>query len=270
MKIGNPTIVGVVNLTADSFSDGGLYLDAQSAIAHSRKLLSDGADIIELGAAASSGAVPVAPAEEIGRLRPVLDRLLESGAVLSVDAFQAETQRYCLGRGVDYLNDVSGFADREIYGELAGATCRLVLMHSTPGGGRITRAAADAEAVYSSICGFFERRLRELETAGIARARLILDPGMGWFLAGNPEPSLLALSRIDRLKQSFGLPVLVSVSRKSFLGTLTGRAIARRGAATLAAEIFAAGQGADYVRTHDPGALADALKVIGALKGEQR
>lgn len=268
MKIGKPRIVGVVNITADSFSDGGLYLEAERALVHSRELMQGGADIIELGAAASSpDAAPVPPREEIRRLQPVLDRLLQSGAALSVDSFQPETQRYCLGRGIEYLNDVGGFPHPEIYGELAGAKCKLVVMHSVQGGGRVTRAPADPEAVFSAICRFFEERLRTLGAAGIARARIVLDPGMGLFLAGNPEPSLVALRRIGRLKESFGLPILISVSRKSFLGTLTGRAIAERGPATLAAEIYAASQGADYIRTHDARALVDALKVLGALAG---
>ena len=126
-----------------------------------------------------------------------------------------------------------------------------------------------ADEVWDRIGYFFVERLAALERGGIARKRLILDPGMGFFLSNRPEASLRVLAGLDRLKRDFGLPVLVSVSRKSFLRAITGRASAlEMGAATLAAEIYAAETGADYIRTHDPGALADALKVLAALRSE--
>jgi dihydropteroate synthase type 2 len=116
------------------------------------------------------------------------------------------------------------------------------------------------------VLGFFDSRVAALERAGVARERLILDPGMGFFLGGNCEPSLVVLRSLGSLRARFGLPLLVSVSRKSFLGTLTGRAVPERGAATLAAELFAAAQGVDFIRTHDVRALADALRVRSALE----
>ncbi len=117
----------------------------------------------------------------------------------------------------------------------------------------------------AGIYRFFEHRLSALEAAGIARERIVLDPGMGYFLASNAEPSLTALREIPRIREHFRVPAMVSVSRKSFLGTITGRDVAHRGAATLAAELFAAIQGVDYIRTHDVAALCDGLKVFAAL-----
>ena len=267
-----PLLVGIVNITEDSFSDGGRFIDPAAAIAHARGLAQDGADIVELGAAASNiTANPVSPAEEIRRLDPVIAALAGSGTPLSVDTFQPQVQRYALARGVDYLNDIHGFPDAAIYPELAAADCRLVVMHAVQAEGRAARVELTADEVWQRIETFFAGRIARLEAAGIARQRLILDPGMGFFLSSRPEASLRVLARLDRLRQRFGLSVMVSVSRKSFLAAITGReAPAERGAATLAAELYAAARGAAYIRTHDPAALSDALKVADALDAERR
>src|SRR5438132_3135775 len=252
-----PLLVGILNITEDSFSDGGHYLDPAAAIAQARRLVAGGADIVELGAAASNiAAKPVPPAEEIRRLEPVIAALAVEHIPLSVDSFQPETQRFALARGVAYLNDIQGFPDPAIYPDLAAASCRLIVMHAAQGRGRAQRLDLGANEVWQRIEDFFAERVPRLERAGIPRDRLILDPGMGLFLSRRPEASLHVLTRLDRLKQAFELPIMVSVSRKSFLGAITGRsAPAERGAATLAAERYAAAHGADYIRTHDPAAL---------------
>lgn len=262
-----PLLVGIVNITADSFSDGGRFLDPAAAIAHARRLAAEGADIVELGAASSNVAAgPVSPDEEIGRLDPVLTALADSGATLAVDTCRAEVQRFVLSRGVAYLNDISGFPDPAMYPALAASACRLVVMHAAGGAGRAAPLDLEAGEVWRRVAAFFAERVERLEDAGIARERLVLDPGMGFFLSRRPEASLHVLARIGRLKQMFGLPVMISVSRKSFLGAITGRqSPGERGPATLAAELFAAARGADYIRTHDPAALRDALTVTAAL-----
>jgi dihydropteroate synthase type 2 len=259
-------IVGVVNVTADSFSDGGRFLEPAAAIARARRLLADGADRVELGAAASHpDAVEVTSSEEIRRLEPILDALLAEGLAVGVDTSRPETQRYCLERGVPWLNDIRGFPDESVYEALVKSECRLVVMHQVQGAHRADRSDRDADRVLEGIDRFFTDRIDALVSAGVARARLVVDPGMGFFLARSPEPSLAVLRALPLLRERFGLPVLVSVSRKSFLGSLTGRGVAERGAATLAAEIFAVLQGVDYVRTHDAAALRDALTVLAAL-----
>jgi dihydropteroate synthase type 2 len=267
-----PKLVGIVNITEDSFSDGGRFLDSQAALAHARLLAASGADIVELGAAASNVAAnPVPAAEEIRRLEPVIAALGDSFAPLSVDTSEPATQRFALARGIAYLNDIKGFPDPSVYPDLAAAQCRLVVMHAVTGDGgengrRAERIDLGPGEVWGRIEGFFTERVARLEAAGIARERLILDPGMGLFLSTRADASLHVLTRLDRLKQIFGLPVMVSVSRKSFLAAITGReAPGERGAASLAAELYAAAHGADYIRTHDPGALRDALKVMAAL-----
>jgi dihydropteroate synthase type 2 len=261
-----PRLVGIVNITADSFSDGGRFLDPAAALAHARRLAATGADIVELGAAASNVAAgPVSPDEEIRRLDPVLGALAESGTALAVDSYSPQTQRFALARGVAYLNDIRGFPDPAVYPALAAASSRLVVMHAAGGVGRAEPLDLDPAEVWRRVLAFFAERIERLERAGIARERLILDPGMGLFLSRRPEASLAVLTRIGRLKRRFGLPVMISVSRKSFLGALTGRGPGERGAATLAAELYAAARGADYIRTHDPAALRDGLAVAAAL-----
>ena len=267
-----PTVFGIVNITEDSFSDGGRLLDPGAAITAALRLAAEGADVIDLGAAASNiAAKPVPPAEEIRRLDPVITALKAAGIPVSVDSFAPETQRFAIQRRVDFLNDIEGFSHPELYADLAAADCRLVVMHAVQGRGRAQRVAVSPDAIWQRIAGFFTARIAALEAAGIARERLILDPGMGFFLSSDAKASLRVLTGLDRLKREFGLPVLVSVSRKSFLATVTCReALEARGPASLAAELFAAAHGADYIRTHDPGALKDGLAVMAALAAEQR
>jgi dihydropteroate synthase type 2 len=266
-----PVLFGIVNITEDSFSDGGRHLDPESAIAAARRLVAAGADVIDLGAAASNiAAKPVAPAEEIRRLEPVVAALRADGVAVSIDSFAPEVQRFALRRGVGFLNDIEGFANPALYPELAAARCRLVVMHAVQGRGRARRVAVPAEAIWQRIVIFFAARVAALERAGIARNRLVLDPGMGFFLSSEAAASLRVLAGLERLKREFGLPVLVSVSRKSFLAAVTGhRATGELGSATLAAELYAAAGGADYIRTHDPAALRDGLKVVAAIAAEK-
>jgi dihydropteroate synthase type 2 len=263
---GSPRIVGIVNITEDSFSDGGRYLDPAAALAHARRLRADGADVIELGPAASHpGSAPVSAAEERRRLAPVLERLAADGIPVSVDSSRPETQRFAISAGAACLNDVHGFGDPGLYPVLAASQCRLIVMHAVQATGTATQVVTDPAAVWDRIGRFFAWRLAALRAAGIGRDRLIIDPGLGYFLGATPEPSLAALAGIRELKDAFGVPVLASPSRKSFLRALTGRDVRHSGAATLAAEVFAAWQGVDYIRTHDVAATHDALTVLGAI-----
>jgi dihydropteroate synthase type 2 len=257
-------LFGILNVTPDSFSDGGQWIEPARAIEHARRLVADGAYAVDLGAASSRpGATPVPADEEMRRLTPVLEPLLAAGVTVSIDSFHPTVQRFAIERGVAYLNDIEGFPDAAMYPRLAASECGLVVMH------RIAHGAAELpvspDVVLASIERFFDERVRRLVAAGIRRERLVLDPGMGFFLSGNPEVSLAVLRALPSLRACFGLPLLVSVSRKAFLRTLTGRELPDVGPATLAAELYAARQGADYVRTHDVRALRDALVVQRAL-----
>ncbi|MFJ6072739.1 dihydropteroate synthase [Streptomyces sp. NPDC093065] len=265
--IRRPSLVGIVNITTDSFSDGNRYLSSDAAVAHAHRLRSEGADVIELGPAASHpGAEQVTEAEEIGRLGDVLDQLVAEGVPVSVDSYQPATQLFAAAHGAAYLNDIQGFDDPDRYEALAATGCRLVVMHSVQRHGPATKVRTDAAQVCRGIEEFFADRLAALEAAGVRRDRLVIDPGLGYFLGSSPEPSLRTLAGLEQLKARFDLPVLISPSRKSFLRTLTGSTVSGIGPATLAAELYAARAGADYIRTHDVAALRDALTVFEALE----
>ncbi len=262
-----PRLLGVVNVTEDSFSDGGRFLAPERAIEQAVKHFEAGAAAIDLGAAASHpAALPVEPEEQIRRLRPVVTELKRRGIPLSIDSPEPAVQRFALAAGVEFLNDIEGFARPEMYPDLGRSRARLIVMHSIQRRGPATRVKTEALRVLEGIFHFFSERLAALERGGVDPDRLILDPGMGLFLGSTPEPSLLALAQLARLRAEFGRPVLICVSRKSFLGAVTGRGVSERGPATLAAEIYAALEGVDYIRTHDVAALTDALAVIEAIQ----
>jgi dihydropteroate synthase type 2 len=263
-------IFGILNITEDSFSDGGKFLEADAARTHGEALLKDGADSLDIGAASSHpDAKSVSPQTEIARLASIVPALKAKGASISIDSFVPQVQRWALAEGVDYLNDIHGFAEPSLYPELADAKARLIVMHAIQGQGIATRADVPPGEIFGRAVSFFEQRVLALTRAGIARGRLILDPGMGFFVGSEPENSLTLLRRLPELKDRFGLPLLVSVSRKSFLRKITGQSDPAGLpvlAASLAAELFAAAQGADYLRTHAPGPLAAALKARAALE----
>jgi dihydropteroate synthase type 2 len=174
-----------------------------------------------------------------------------------------------LRQNVEYLNDIHGFPDASLYSDLAASSAKLIVMHSVQEWGKATRVDIPPSEILERIRRFFDTRLAALTKAGVARGRLILDPGMGFFLGTNPETSFTVLRALPGLKAEFGLPLLVSVSRKSFLRKITARPPAESGPASLAAELFAALNGADLIRTHDPKALKDALAVWPVLAGNK-
>ena len=260
-------IFGIVNITTDSFSDGGMYIETDKAIAHALQLAEDGANVIDLGAASSNPETTlVSVEEEIARLKPVIRALKGKGIAISVDTFKPEVQKFCMEQGVDYINDIQGFPFPEFYPDLAKSSCKLIVMHSVQRLGTATIIETKPEEVLSSMMIFFEERINALTNAGIARERLILDPGMGYFLGSNPESSILMLKRFEEIKERFSLPVMIAVSRKSFLGKICGVDAKNQLAPTLAAEIFAYKKGADYLRTHDVKSLSQALKILTILE----
>ena len=268
LTAGYPKILGIVNITEDSFSDGGRYLETQAAIDHALALIKSGADIIDLGPASSNPDAKHVTAEtEIERLRPLVSPLEATGAEISIDSFQPATQRWAMTSNVDYLNDIEGFANPEIYPELKASGCQLFLMHSIQRKGIATRIQSDPNHILDEISLFFDERLAALVKAGISKDRIILDPGMGFFLGENEAASVKVLQNLALIRDRFDLPLLISVSRKSFLRKISMKNANESGAATLAAEIFAAMNGADYIRTHDAAALHDALKIIATLSG---
>jgi dihydropteroate synthase type 2 len=262
-----PLLFGILNITEDSFSDGGRFVAPEAALAQARKLHEDGADVLDIGAASSNpDSKPVPVETEIARIAPVLTEAKRNGWPVSIDSFSPQTQAWALEEGVDYLNDIRGFADAALYPALAKSKARLIAMHSVQGD-RATRVEIDPETILARIVQFFETRIARLSAAGIARDRLILDPGMGFFLGSHPQVSLAVLRGLPALRAHFRLPMLISVSRKSFLRRLAGRTPQEAGAASLAAELYAALHGADAIRTHEPAALRDALTIWTHIAG---
>ncbi len=260
-------IFGIVNVTRDSFSDGGSFLAPSAAIAHGQRLLAAGADVLDLGAESTHpDAEDVPTDEEIRRLEPVVDALLAQGAVVSIDTCKPAVMRAMAARGVHWLNDVHGFRSDAALAAAASAPphVRFVAMYSRSQGPRADRPAGDTGGLLDEIAAFAAERRATFAALGIAAERLVLDPGMGFFLGRTAAPSLCVLRHLDRLRRT-GLPLFVSVSRKSFVGELTGRPVAERGAGTLAAELWAVRHGAACVRTHDVAALRDALTVERAI-----
>src|SRR5262245_23823722 len=261
----SPGVFAILNATADSFSDGGKYLDPAAAIARAKQLIDDGADVIDLGAAASNpDAIPVPPKEEIARLAPVIDAVANR-IPISVDTFAPETQAWALTKPIAWLNDIQGFPEPALYKDIARSNVRLVVMHNVAPRGQAQRIDTDPATIFERLYAFFDDRLAALERAGIARTRITIDPGMGFFLGTNPAVSLSVLRRLDELKARYRLPVLISVSRKSFIRKLANVTVAEAGPATLAAELYAAAKGADWLRSHDVAALKRALAVWTSL-----
>jgi dihydropteroate synthase type 2 len=263
---GRIEVVGVVNVSEDSFSDGAAFLAPRAALRHAHRLLADGAGWIELGPAASHpSARRVPPAEQIRRIAPLLARLATDGARVAVDSSEPLVQRFAAENGAALLNDVRGFPNLATAARSAALGCRLVVMHSLGGRHRARPRAVRPRTVLASVDRFLERRIAALQARGVPREALIVDPGMGYFLGTTPDLSLAVLRRLASIRARLALPVLVSVSRKSFVQRLTGRTAREAGAGSLAAELYAVAQGADWIRTHDPRALCDALAVLRPL-----
>jgi dihydropteroate synthase type 2 len=259
-------IFGILNVTDDSFSDGGRFLSPDAAIAHAELLAASGADVIDIGAASSnpkSAAVP--PDIEIARLAAVIPALKARGLKVSVDTFSLPVQRWALKEGVDFLNDIHGFPDDALYPELARSACGLVVMHMVQEDGVAVGMDVPTSEILDRVSRFFDHRIAALTAAGVARDRIILDPGMGFFLGSDPQNSFEILRRLPDLKARYGLPLLVSVSRKSFLRNGRPPGGADVAGASLAAELFAQANGATHIRTHAPGPLRAGLKTLKAI-----
>lgn len=262
LDLSRPRIMGIVNLTPDSFSGDGVGGDAARAVAHARAQIAAGADLVDLGAESSRpGALPVTPEEELARLLPVLEALQDCGVPVSVDTCKPPVMAAALAAGADMINDITGFADPAALRAVAASSCALCIMHmqGTPRTMQHDPHYGDAVA---EVGAFLQERVAGCRRAGIADDRLLLDPGFGFgkTLAHNLE----LFRNMPRL--GGGLPLLVGVSRKSMLGTLTGRPVEERLAASVAAALLAAQRGAAILRVHDVAATRDAMAVWAAIE----
>lgn len=263
-----PLVMGIVNVTPDSFSDGGRHLDRGAAAAHARRLAQEGADLVDVGAESTRpGAAPVAAAEQIRRLAPVVEALAADPAiVVSVDTASAEVAAWALGAGAHVINDVTGLGDPDMAATLAPTGAGVVLMHL-----RGTPADMQDDPRYDDVAtevrAHLAARVERAVAAGIAPERLAVDPGIGFGKTAGHNLEILA--RLSELK-ALGRPVLVGVSRKRFLGASLGLAVEQRLEAGLAATAIAVFLGAAIVRTHDVTETVRAVRIAAELRAARR
>jgi len=258
-----PVIMGVVNVTPDSFSDGGLFLDADNAVAHGERLVEEGADILDLGGESTRpGSDAVPEAEELRRVVPVIERLAGVEARLSIDTTKLVVAKAALDAGVSIVNDVSGFRfEPELAGLVADAGADCVLMHML-GEPRTMQEDPRYDDVVADVKAFLEERLRFAVSEGVPEERVWLDPGIGF--GKTVEHNLELLRRLDEIA-AIGCPVVVGTSRKSFLGRLAGgRAESERLPGTIATNVMALERGGTVFRVHDVAQVRDALTVAAA------
>jgi dihydropteroate synthase len=264
LALARPLVMGVVNVTPDSFYDGGRHADAAAAIAHARRLTEEGADLLDIGGESSRpGAAPVGADEELARILPVLDGIAGLGLPVSVDTTKPEVMRAALVRGAAMINDVTALATPGALEAVAASEAAVCLMHMQ-GRPRTMQADPQYADVTAEVRDFLAARAAACGRAGIARDRIVLDPGFGF--GKTLDHNLTLLARLRELA-ALGYPVLVGWSRKSSLGHLTGRPAGERLAASVAAALIAVQRGARIVRVHDVAATRDVLAVLAAVEG---
>jgi len=263
LSLGRPLVMGIVNVTPDSFSDGGRHLQASAAIAHAQALLEQGADILDIGGESSRpGAARVSPAQEWERIDPVLRELVRWKVPISVDTYHPQTMLRAIDLGVDIVNDIFALRQPGALDAVAGSDVGVCLMHMQGEPGNMQQAPRYGDVV-REVQAFLLDRALALRSRGIAPARIALDPGFGF---GKTLDHNLALAQALQQLVAHGYAVLVGVSRKSMLGALTGRAVQERLPASLGAALACVAAGAQIVRVHDVGPTVDAVKVWCAMR----
>ena len=257
-----PAVMGVLNVTPDSFSDGGAFIAPERALAQARRMIAEGADIIDIGAESTRpyGAQPVTADEELQRLRPILADVVSLGVPVSVDSMKSAVVAWALDAGASVANDVWGLQrDPEMAKLLAARHSPVIVMHNRD------RVDADID-IMKDMAAFFTRSLEIAGQAGISRENIVLDPGIGF--GKTPEQSMTALARLDELG-AFGLPLLVGASRKRFISSVVPSEPHQRLGGSIAAHLIAARGGARIIRTHDVAETVQALRVAAAIWDRQ-
>jgi dihydropteroate synthase len=259
---GRPLVMGILNVTPDSFSDGGQFLDPEVAISHARKMVADGADLLDIGAESTrpyGGARPVTAEDELQRLERVLPAVTSLGLTVSIDTMKAAVADWAVRAGAGIVNDVWGLQrDPDMAAVVARHGVPVIVMHN--------REKPDAPDVMADINSFFERSLAIADRAGIARGNIVLDPGIGF--GKTPEQSITALARLGELRH-FGLPLLVGASRKRFIDSVSPAPPDRRIGGSITAHVLAAENGAAIIRAHDVAETAQALRVLDAIRSRR-
>jgi dihydropteroate synthase len=257
-----PLVMGVLNITPDSFSDGGRFLAPPDALAQATRMVSEGADIIDIGAESTRpyGSQPITADEEMRRLRPILNQVAALGVAVSIDSMKPVVVAWAIDNGATIANDVWGLqGDPDMASLIAQRHCPVVMMHN--------RKRADAAIdIMKDIAEFFSRSLHIADKAGILRENIALDPGIGF--GKTQEQSITVLARLSEL-DSFGLPLLIGASRKRFIASVSPSEPDRRLGGSIAAHLIAAKAGARIIRTHDVAETVQAFKVATAIWDKQ-
>jgi dihydropteroate synthase len=260
-----PLVMGIVNVTPDSFSDGGRYLSTNAAIDHAYQLLEEGADILDIGGESTRpGAARISEQEELDRVLPVIEGLRQIRQPISIDSTKPAVMRAALQSGASWVNDVNALQEAGALAAVAASGAAVCLMHKQGTPETMQNAPIYAD-VMAEVMSFLQQRISACIAAGVAKERIVIDPGFGFgkSLAHN-------VSLLKNLQQfaTLGVPILAGLSRKSMLGTLTGREINHRLPASVAAALIAVQNGAQIVRVHDVQATVDALKIWNAVNEE--
>jgi dihydropteroate synthase len=262
LDLSRPLVMGIVNATPDSFSDGGLHLRRDAAIAHAQRLIAEGADILDIGGESTRpGAQPVTLQQELERVLPIIEGLRGSPVPISIDTCKPEVMQAAIAAGASMVNDINALQDAAAMDAVAASNVAVCLMHKQ-GDPQTMQQQPHYTDVVAEVSEFLHGRIAAAEAAGVARARIVIDPGFGFgkTLAHN----LGLLRHLDKLRK-LGVPVLAGLSRKSMLGAITGQDVNNRAAASVAAALIAVQRGASIVRVHDVRETVDALKIWHAV-----
>ena len=268
LDLSRPVVMGVVNVTPDSFSDGGRFLPAEAAVAHGVRLVEEGAVIVDIGGESTRpGAAPVSVEEELRRVVPVVEGLRKAvpQAVISVDTSKPEVIRQAIAAGAGLINDVRALGEPGALAALVASDCAVCLMHMQGDPQTMQRSPGYVDVV-KEVKAYLQERVQRCRAAGVSADRILVDPGFGF---GKTLEHNLELLRHLKDVSPDGLPVLVGLSRKSIVGTLTGRAASDRVHGSVALAVVAALNGALVVRAHDVAATVDALKIVSAFVGRE-
>lgn len=261
-----PLVMGVLNVTPDSFSDGGQHQALDSAITHAEQMIQDGVDIIDIGGESTRPGAQTLPLdEELRRVMPVIYALRDCGKPLSIDTYKPEVMREAILAGVDLINDINGFRDERSVQLVSQSDVALCVMHmqNTPSDMQLKPEYQD---VNEAVMEFLQDRVDALTRAGVERDRISIDPGFGF--GKTLQHNIAMLKNIGRFQQQLQLPVLAGLSRKSMIGAITGKPVEHRMAGSLGGALAAVAQGAKIVRVHDVAETVDALKVWQAMSDQ--
>jgi dihydropteroate synthase len=258
-----PIVMGVLNLTPDSFSDGGKFQTLEGAISHAEQMIREGVDIIDIGGESSRPGAQALPLdEELKRLMPVIFALRDCGKPLSIDTYKPEVMREAILAGVDMINDIKGFCSAESKNAVADSSVGLCIMHmqSQPAD---MQNKPEYTNVNAEVLNFLHQQIKEFELLGVQRDRICIDPGFGF--GKTLDHNISMMRQISRFQSALGLPLLAGVSRKAMIGAITGKPVEQRLAGSLAAALAALAKGAKIVRVHDVAETVDAIKVWQVL-----